>query len=111
MPIQPSDPSCQASSIQVSIISGKVGSLPPASRGLHHCMSPLSHKASTVRRVSVRRSSDSADSSAVTARSVRAASGPSRVSRRACVWPTGRGSQLHRTTSPSVRAGRPAVRR
>ena len=34
MPIQPSEPSCQASSIQVSIISAKVGSLPPASAGL-----------------------------------------------------------------------------
>ena len=51
MPIHPSEPSCQASSIQVSIISAKVGSHPPASTGLNHCMRPLAHRASTVRSV------------------------------------------------------------
>ena len=47
MPIHPSEPSCQASSIQVSIISAKDGSAPPASTGLNSCRSPLSHRAST----------------------------------------------------------------
>ena len=79
MPIQPSDPSCQASSIHVSIISVKVGSPPPASFGLNHCMSPQFHSASTVRSVSVRPRSESSDSVAVRSRRVAAATGPSRL--------------------------------
>ncbi len=79
MPIQPNDPSCQASSIHVSIIWAKDGSLPAAWRGLHHCMSPLAHRASTVRGVRVRLRSDSGDSSAISDRRDRAAWGPSRV--------------------------------
>ncbi len=74
MPIHPRDPSCQASSIQVSIISVKDGSAPPASTGLNACRRPLSHSASTVRGVRVRLRSQGPASSAVRARRPRAAS-------------------------------------
>ena len=79
IPIQPSEPSCQASSVQVSIISANDGSVPPAAVGFAHTMSPLFHNASTIRPVSVRSRSDSPASAALTSRSVRAASGPVRA--------------------------------
>ena len=62
MPIQPNEPSCQAISIHVSIISANDGSTPPASTGLNADISPVAHIASTIAGVSVRIRSDSAAS-------------------------------------------------
>ena len=72
MPIQPNEPSCQAISIQVSIISAKVGSTPPAATGLNADISPLPHIASTIAGVSVRIRSDSAASPRTSSRIPRA---------------------------------------
>ena len=74
MPIQPNEPSCQAISIQVSIMSRNDGSIPPAATGFMACMSPLSHMPSTTGAVIVRRSSDAAASPRTRSRSPRARS-------------------------------------
>src|SRR3984957_17088245 len=62
MPIQPKEPSCQAISIHVSIISWNVGSTPPAAVGLNADIKPLTHISSTIAGESVRKRSDSAAS-------------------------------------------------
>ena len=72
MPIQPNELSCQAISIQVSIISRNDGSQPPASFGFIACMSPLAHMASTIGCEVVRARSDAAASARTTSRSDRA---------------------------------------
>ena len=72
IPIQPNEPSCQAISIQVSIISGNDGSTPPASTGLNADISPEAHIASTIAGVSVRFRSDSSASAATSSRIPRA---------------------------------------
>src|SRR3979409_1376782 len=60
MPTHPNEPSCQAISIHVSIISVKEGSTPPAAAGLNDDISPLAHISSTIGVESVRIRSDSA---------------------------------------------------
>ena len=72
MPTHPNEPSCQAISIQVSIISAKAGSTPPAATGLNADISPLLHISSTIAGVSVRFRSDSAASARTRSRMPRA---------------------------------------
>jgi hypothetical protein len=59
MPIHPNDPSCQAISSQVSIISANDGSAPPAALGFIEPIRPDAHISSTMAGVSVRIRSDS----------------------------------------------------
>ena len=66
MPIQPNDPSSQAIRCQISIISAKPGSLPPAGAGFMYDMRPVSHMASTIGAVRVRASSDAVACSVTT---------------------------------------------
>src|SRR5215217_4086062 len=72
MPTQPKEPSCQAISIHVSIISANDGSTPPAGTGLNADIRPLAHISSTIAPVSVRIRSDSAASCCTTSRIPRA---------------------------------------
>jgi hypothetical protein len=72
MPTHPNEPSCQAISIQVPIISAKVGSTPPAATGLNADISPLLHISSTIAGVSLRFRSDSAASARTSSRMPRA---------------------------------------
>src|SRR5271157_1109245 len=74
MPIQPKDPSCQAISIHVSIISWNDGSTPPAAFGLNADIRPLTHISSTIGPESVRKRSDSAASARTRSRIPRARS-------------------------------------
>ena len=48
IPTHPKEPSCQAISIHVSIISANDGSTPPAATGLNADISPLAHISSTI---------------------------------------------------------------
>ena len=54
MPIQPNEPSCQAISIQVSIISANDGSTPPAATRVERRHQPAAHISSTIAGVRVR---------------------------------------------------------
>src|SRR6185437_2249804 len=74
IPIQPKEPSCQAISIQVSIISWNDGSTPPAALGLNAGIRSLAHICSTIAGDSVRRRSDSAASPRTRSRIPRARS-------------------------------------
>src|SRR3984885_9276695 len=74
IPIQPKEPSCQAISIQVSIISWKDGSVPPAAVGLNAVITPLAHIPSTIAGESVRKRSDSGASAETRSRIPRARS-------------------------------------
>src|ERR1700722_3311518 len=74
IPIQPKEPSCHAISIQVSIISGKDGSTPPAAFGLNATIRPEAHISSTIAGESVRKRSDSAASTETRSRIRRARS-------------------------------------
>src|SRR5580693_6998000 len=74
MPIQPNEPSCQAISIHVSIISWNDGSTPPAAVGLNADIRPLAHISSTIGAESVRKRSDSAASARTRSRIPRARS-------------------------------------
>ena len=65
-PVQPNDPSSAAIAIQVSIMSRKPGSSPPASAGFMWRKRPESHIASTTRGVSVRACSHAAASAVTT---------------------------------------------
>ena len=62
--------------IQVSIISAKLGSVPPASAGFRCRMRPISHIASTIAGVIVRAASDAAASASTTAATEATSSGP-----------------------------------
>jgi hypothetical protein len=72
IPIHPNEPSCQAISIQVSIISVNDGSTPPAATGLNADISPLAHISSTMAGVRVRIRSDSPASARTSSRIPRA---------------------------------------
>ena len=72
MPIQPKEPSCQAISIHISIISANDGSTPPAAMGLNADINPVAHISSTIAPVSVRIRSDSAASARTRSRIPRA---------------------------------------
>jgi hypothetical protein len=72
MPTHPNDPSCQAISIHVSIISVNEGSTPPAGAGLNDDIKPLAHISSTMAGVKVRMRSDSAASARTSSRIPRA---------------------------------------
>jgi hypothetical protein len=72
MPIHPNEPSCQAISIHVSIISANEGSTPPATIGLNDDIKPLAHISSTMAGVNVRSRSDSAASARTSSRIPRA---------------------------------------
>ena len=74
IPIQPKEPSCHAISIQVSIISWKDGSTPPAAFGLNADHQPEAHISSTIAGESVRKRSDSAASAETRSRIPRARS-------------------------------------
>src|ERR1700722_7597293 len=74
IPIQPKEPSCHAISVQVSIISGKDGSTPPAALGLNATIRPEAPIASTIAGESVRKRSDSAASAETRSRIPRARS-------------------------------------
>src|SRR5436305_5816138 len=74
IPIHPNEPSCQAISIHVSIISVNEGSTPPAAFGLNAGISPQSHIASTIPGDSVRKRSDSPASARTNSRIPRARS-------------------------------------
>ena len=63
--------------IQVSIISAKLGSVPPAAAGFRCRMSPESHIAPTIAGVSVRASSEAAASATTTGATEATSSGPS----------------------------------
>src|ERR1700761_2011561 len=74
IPIQPKEPSCQAISIQVSIISWNDGSTPPAAFGLNAGIRPQAHISSTIAGPSWRNRSDSAASAETRSRIPRARS-------------------------------------
>lgn len=73
IPIHPNEPSSSAIRSQVSIISTKVGSTPPAAAGLNRRMRPVSHICSTTGSVRVRFTSE-ASASAVTTAAIRSTS-------------------------------------
>jgi hypothetical protein len=72
IPIHPNEPSCQAISIHVSIISANDGSTPPTATGLNADISPVAHISSTIAPVSVRIRSDSEASARTRSRIPRA---------------------------------------